>query len=159
MAQGERRSVGRVEKVVASLFFSGYFPLFPATVGSAVTCVAYWFFVPENLYIQAALIVIVFFLAVYLSSRLIREWGPDPRRVVIDETSGMLVALFMVPKSVLLVIIAFLLFRLFDIAKPFPIRRWERLKSGWGVVIDDLMAGIYTRVMILVIYLIWSRAL
>lgn len=149
----------KVEKVLASLFFSGYFPLFPATVGSAVTCAAYWFLVPENLYIQAALIVVVFFLAVYLSSRLIKEWGPDPRRVVIDETCGMLVALFMVPKSLLLVIVAFLLFRLLDIAKPFPIRRWEKLKSGWGVVIDDLIAGIYTRVVILIVYLIWSSTI
>ena len=157
MAQGERRSVGRVEKVIASLFFSGYFPLFPATVGSAVTCVAYWFLVPENLYIQAALIVAVFFLAVYLSSRLIKEWGPDPRRVVIDEGCGMLVALFMVPKSLLLVIIAFVLFRLFDIAKPFPIRRCEKLKSGWGVVIDDLLAGMYTRLALLLVYFAWSR--
>jgi phosphatidylglycerophosphatase A len=149
--------VNRLEKLIASLFYSGYFPIFPATVGSAVTCVAYWFLVPQNIFIQALLIFIIFFLGVFLSSRLVKEWGPDPKRVVIDETCGMLVSLFMIPKSLFLVLAAFLLFRFFDIVKPFPVRRSQVLKSGWGIVVDDLLAGIYTRVVMFIICFFWGR--
>jgi phosphatidylglycerophosphatase A len=151
--------VRRVERVLASLFYCGYFPLFPATVGSAVTCLAYWFLVPQNFYAQVAIIAVVFFLGVHLSSRLVEEWGPDPKKVVIDEAAGMLVSLFMLPKSVLLIALSFFLFRFFDVVKPFPVRRAERIESGWGIVLDDLLAGLYTRVVLSLVYVFWSRLL
>jgi phosphatidylglycerophosphatase A len=145
-----------IEKVLGSVFFSGYFPLFPATIGSAVTCVAYWFLVPQRPGAQMAIIAVVFILGLHLSSRLMREWGPDPGRIVVDEAAGMLVSLFMLPKSLFLIVLAFLLFRLFDIAKPFPIRRMDELESGWGIMLDDLVAGVYARLAMFVIVLVWS---
>lgn len=145
-----------IERALGSIFFSGYFPLFPATIGSAVTCVAYWFLVPQRSGAQIAIIAVVFILGLHLSSRLMREWGPDPGRVVVDEAAGMLISLFMLPKSLLFIIVAFLLFRLFDIAKPFPIRRMDEFESGWGIMLDDLLAGIYARVTMFIILLIWS---
>jgi len=67
----------------------------------------------------------------------------DPPQVVIDEVGGILVALFWVPVSWLTFSLGFLLFRIFDIIKPFPVSRVETLKGGTGIVLDDLLAGIY----------------
>jgi phosphatidylglycerophosphatase A len=145
-----------VIKILGSVFFSGYCPLFPATVGSAVICVAYWFFVPQRPGVQATIIGVVFLLGLYLSSKLMMEWGPDPRRVVIDEAAGMLLSLFMLPRSLSLVVVAFLLFRFFDIVKPFPIRRVESLESAWGIMLDDVLAGVYARLGVFVVYFTWS---
>jgi phosphatidylglycerophosphatase A len=146
-----------LSRVLGSVFFSGYSPLFPATVGSAVTCVAYWFLVPHHPFTQLAIIAVVFFLGLYVSSKLVSEWGPDPRRVVIDEAAGMLLSLYMLPRSLFWVILAFLFFRFFDIAKPFLVRRLEGLQSAWGIMLDDLLAGIYARVGVLIMYSIWVR--
>jgi phosphatidylglycerophosphatase A len=76
----------------------------------------------------------------------------DSGLIVIDEMAGFLVALFLIPWSVKSVVIGFFLFRLIDIAKPFPIRILEsKLPGGWGVVGDDLLAGIYVNTILRVI--------
>lgn len=72
----------------------------------------------------------------------------DPSVVVIDEVVGMLVALFALPLRVVDVLVAFLCFRIFDIAKPFPLRRLEAQPGGWGIMLDDLVAGLYTNVLV-----------
>jgi phosphatidylglycerophosphatase A len=72
----------------------------------------------------------------------------DPSIVVIDEVVGMLVALFALPLRAADVLAAFLCFRVFDIAKPFPLRRLEARPGGWGIMLDDLVAGLYTNVLI-----------
>jgi phosphatidylglycerophosphatase A len=72
----------------------------------------------------------------------------DPSVVVIDEVVGMLVALFALPLRAGDVLVAFLCFRIFDIAKPFPLRRLEAQPGGWGIMLDDLVAGLYTNVLV-----------
>jgi phosphatidylglycerophosphatase A len=72
----------------------------------------------------------------------------DPSVVVIDEVVGMLVALYALPLQVVDVLVAFLCFRIFDITKPFPLRRLEAQPGGWGVMLDDLVAGLYTNVLV-----------
>ena len=67
---------------------------------------------------------------------------------MIDEVVGMLIALLFVPKTTFFLIAAFILFRIFDIAKPFPARRMERLHGGWGIVLDDVIAGVYANLAI-----------
>ncbi len=67
----------------------------------------------------------------------------DPQEVVIDEVVGMAVTLALVPLDLKTIGLGFLLFRIFDVAKPFPVRRFEKLPGGWGIVMDDVMAGIY----------------
>jgi len=68
----------------------------------------------------------------------------DPPEVVIDEAAGFVLAVFLLPPSWVYISAGFVLFRIFDILKPFPLRRVERLKGGLGIVLDDLLAGIYT---------------
>ena len=85
----------------------------------------------------------VFFVGVYTAGELERTWGKDPRRVVIDEGMGFLVTVAFLPHGFWTAVVGFLLFRLLDILKPLPIRRLERLPGGWGIVADDVMAGLY----------------
>ena len=75
----------------------------------------------------------------------------DSRLIVIDEMAGFLVTLFLIPWNAKSIAAGFFLFRLIDIVKPFPIRRLERLPGGWGVVTDDVLAGIYANAILRVI--------
>ncbi|MEL6867415.1 MAG: phosphatidylglycerophosphatase A, partial [Bacteroidota bacterium] len=72
----------------------------------------------------------------------------DPSKVVIDEMAGMWISLLWLPFSPLLLLLAFLLFRAFDIGKPFYIRQMEKLPSGWGIMMDDVLAGVYTNLLL-----------
>ena len=73
----------------------------------------------------------------------------DPGVIVIDEVAGMMVAVLLVPRTLGVLVCAFLLFRLFDIWKPFPAREAQALRGGFGVVVDDLIAGVYALVLIM----------
>jgi len=77
--------------------------------------------------------------------------GEDASVIVIDEMVGMWVALFLIKKSLFLITIGFFLYRLLDVIKPFPINRSQRLPKGWGVMVDDLLAGIYTNLVLQVL--------
>jgi len=81
-------------------------------------------------------------------------WGKDHQRVVIDEVAGMGVALLIIPLKLEYYIMAFILFRFFDIVKPLYIRRLEALPGGWGVMADDVLAGIYANVVLQLIILL-----
>jgi phosphatidylglycerophosphatase A len=76
-----------------------------------------------------------------------RDSAPDPSIVVIDEIIGMWVSLFLLPKTFLAIISAFIVFRALDIVKPFPARRLEKLPNGWGIMLDDIVAGVYANVL------------
>jgi phosphatidylglycerophosphatase A len=81
----------------------------------------------------------------------------DPTSVVIDEVAGMLVALIAAPPGLVWLGVLFLLFRVFDVWKPYPIDRLQDLPGGWGIVADDLLAGVYALALGRVAYLVWSR--
>ena len=143
--ESKTRAVLRsLKKLIATLFFTGYAPLAPATVGSALVAVIYFFFF-SSLEVVEWLIVLttVFFVGVYTAHGMEREWGKDPGRVVIDEAVGNLVTVAFLPHSLGLAIAGFFVFRILDIAKPLPARQLESLPGGWGIVVDDVVAGIY----------------
>ena len=139
-----RAALHSLKKLIATLFFTGYAPLAPATVGSALVAVIYFFFF-SSLEVVEWLIVLttVFFVGVYTAHGMEREWGKDPGRVVIDEAVGYLVTVAFLPHSLGLAIAGFFVFRILDIAKPLPARQLESLPGGWGIVVDDVVAGIY----------------
>jgi phosphatidylglycerophosphatase A len=85
------------------------------------------------------------------STRVERAHGKDPSCVVIDEVVGIQIALVGAEPTLLGVCVAFFLFRLFDIIKPFPIHRLQSLPGGWGIVADDALAGLYARIVLVVI--------
>jgi phosphatidylglycerophosphatase A len=96
-------------------------------------------------------------LAIWVSTKSAAALeNEDPGEVVIDEAAGLLVTLFLVPATMPNLWLGFVLFRIFDILKPYPIRRLERIGGGAGIVLDDLLAGVYGNVCLRLLGLIFS---
>jgi phosphatidylglycerophosphatase A len=119
---------------------------------AAVACCICWYFAWAGGYpplLPSVLITVaITLLGVWSSSIVEKIWGKDPARVVIDEVAGMCIGLLFVPVSIKYVIIALILFRFFDIVKPLYVRKMEELPSGWGIMMDDVLAGIYTNIIV-----------
>ena len=126
----------------------------PGTLGTLVAIPIYYFLseIPSPLY--EITLVGFFFLSVWISQNAEIFFGKkDDQRIVIDEVIGFLITMLWVPKTIRFIIIGFFLFRFFDILKPFPIRRLEKgFKGGFGVVLDDVVAGIYANIILRLIY-------
>jgi phosphatidylglycerophosphatase A len=128
---------------VASVFGIGYIPVAPGTFGSAAGLVV-WALVPRTDLAQGVAIVALLAIGSWAGSIAEHHFGRvDPRQVVIDEVMGMMITLFMNPVGWLGAIVAFLMFRIFDVVKPFPANRLEKLPGGLGVMADDGMAAVY----------------
>jgi phosphatidylglycerophosphatase A len=134
---------------LASAFGAGYSPVAPGTAGSLVTAVAIWLLPLTPLRIAVALVVVTV-LGIWAGSRVERVLGrKDPGVIVIDEVAGMLLSVILLPRRLPVLVTAFLLFRLFDVWKPFPARESQSLTGGVGVMVDDLIAGLYTLILIM----------
>ena len=122
----------------------GYSPIAPGTVGSLLALVLLWT-VPFSLLGLILVLLVLVSVGGWAAGRAERLLGgSDPGPVVIDEIAGMFLSVVALPRSLGLLLVAFLLFRLFDIVKPFPIRQSQILSGGLGVMLDDLIAGAYT---------------
>jgi phosphatidylglycerophosphatase A len=138
-------------KLIATFLGIGLaFPLAPGTVASAVIIVLYKLFLFKVIWpLFVLLIISLFFVGVAAAGKFSAELQiKDPRCVVIDEACGQLAALFLCPTSWGFLAAAFVLFRFFDIIKPYPIRKLEELPAGWGIMADDLLGGIFGGVII-----------
>jgi len=133
--------------VLATWFGAGFSPVAPGTAGTlaAVPLFCLWMVLPPLIY--GVSLAAFAFLACWVSGRaeeILR--GKDSSRIVIDEVVGFLVTMAYVPATWMHLLLGFVLFRVFDVAKPFPIRTLERhVPGGWGVVVDDVLAGIYAQ--------------
>ncbi len=135
----------------------GYVPFAPGTAGSLAGLVL-WALLPHSIQTQSAVIVVLFAGGAWASGLAERHFRTtDPPPVVIDEVMGMLVTLFMNQVGWLGAIGAFCLFRFFDVIKPYPADRLERLAGGLGVMADDLMAAIYANVVLRVLLALGRR--
>ncbi|MCD6181067.1 MAG: phosphatidylglycerophosphatase A [Candidatus Cloacimonetes bacterium] len=134
---------------LASLFGIGYIPGAPGTWGTAAAALLY-FLIPDA-WTQGLVPNLLFTLFVLAGSLLSvpvvaaaeKQLGEDDGKIVLDEFFGYCVAVLFVPKSLLTIIGAFVLFRIFDITKPGPVDRIQSLPKGWGVMADDLLAGVF----------------
>ena len=141
--------------LIATGFGAGFSPIVPGTAGTLVAIPIYYLLseIPFPLY--ELTLIAFFFLSCWTAGHAERHWGKkDDRRIVIDEILGFLVTMLWLPKSTISIVGGFILFRFFDILKPFPIRRLERVSSGFGVVLDDLLAGIYANIVLRLFLLI-----
>jgi len=145
-----------ISKILATFFGLGYFPLAPGTLTSLVMVIIYKFFLfklswPLHLVLFFLLFLIGSFVSSNYSATLNKK---DPQKIVIDEACGQYLALFQLTPSWVLMGFSFLLFRFFDIIKPFPLKRVELFPRGWGIMLDDIAAGLYAGIIIYIFLLV-----
>ena len=137
-----------LSKFIATFGGVGFFPVAPGTIGSIAGLGVLWAisFVASDycqVFIQIILLITLIPIGVIASSAYEKHFGKiDPKEVVIDEVVGILIALFALPFTWFHIIAGFVLFRFFDIVKPFPIGKLQDIKGGWGIMADDIAAGI-----------------
>jgi phosphatidylglycerophosphatase A len=140
--------VTRLAVFLATAGYAGYFPIAPGTVGSAMGLVVYglvWW--TQSAAVEALLILILFVVGVWAGTTAERYFGGiDPGPIVLDEVVGMLITLAFIPVGWTGIAAGFVLFRIFDILKPFPAARLESLHGGLGVMADDAVAAVYANV-------------
>jgi len=135
---------------VATGLGTGYAPIAPGTVGTLVGIPLYLLFSGMTWPLQLLSVVTFSFLAVHYSAKAEESFGEkDSPRIVIDEIAGLQWALIFITPTWPHLLMGFVLFRIFDIAKPFPVNYFQnRLPGGWGIVADDVMAGIYGNILL-----------
>jgi len=140
----------KLAHLLSSVFYVGKLPIAPGTWGSLVALIVWYLIIPIiSSSTLMGLIVVIFVLGVYVSSVTeIHINKNDPSSVVIDEWVGQWIALLYLPQSVLWGLIGFMLFRLFDIWKPYPIKKFDDLHGGWGIMMDDVLAGIFSLIIV-----------
>ncbi len=138
-------SVDRLAIAIASAAYVGFAPAVPGTFGSLAGALIFWVLRSTGvLWIDAVAALLALAIGTWAAHVTERALGrTDPGIVVIDEVLGMLATLAFLPASLPTTLAGFLLFRVFDIAKPFPAATLERVPGGYGIMLDDLMAGIY----------------
>ena len=140
--------MNRIVTLFATFFYTGFFPFAPATFATLVFLALYWL-VPGGDWIATwTIFVPTLVLSIPASSRMEKTHGKDPHCVVIDEVVGIQVVLLGATPSLAGVIAAFVLFRIFDVWKPYPIDKLQSLPGGWGIVADDVLAGLYSRIVL-----------
>jgi phosphatidylglycerophosphatase A len=156
ISHGQSKPIEYLHRTLASGLFTGHLPKAPGTWGSLLSLITLWLFWPTVWYYQALVLIAAYPFVIYFADNGIRYYGPDGRPIVIDEIYGQAITLFMAPHNILCYLIGFFLFRIFDIIKPPPAREWEKLHGGYGVVADDIAAGVYAAI-VLQLIIVLSR--
>lgn len=129
---------------LSSVFGLGFFPFMPATATTLVVASGIFIFFKEPSVAEIPLAVALIVIAILTSGEAEKSLGHDAGPIVIDEVCGFLVTILFIERYDFQVIVAaFILFRFFDIAKPWPVKRSQHLAGGVGIVIDDVLAGVY----------------
>jgi phosphatidylglycerophosphatase A len=149
----------RLAVFIATFGYVGYFPVAPGTAGSLAALALYapvrWLGSPGVELVTIGAVAVVGVWAAHGTERALNLKDPGP--VVIDEVLGMLMTLAFMPLSWMGVLAAFLLFRVFDVIKPFPAGRLEHLPGGFGIMADDAMAGVYGQILMRIGVATWPQ--
>ena len=131
---------------LATCFKIGHLPIAPGTWGSLAAVIGWWLWLQYlDPLVFIVLIIVIFTIGVFATNTIIDHTGEkDPSRVIIDEVAGQWLGLLILPDGMLYIAGAFVLFRFLDIFKPWPIRQMEQFPKGWGVMLDDTLAGLLT---------------
>ena len=138
--------------IISTLFGVGYFPKIPGTTGTLLAAFVY-FLLPGNFFgslknnlIFLTCVLILSLISVVFISKAEKELGHDDNKIILDEFLGYFIAVLFLPKTLVIAVIAFILFRFFDMFKPEPVNIVQKLPAGWGVMADDIMAGVYSNI-------------
>lgn len=148
----------RLARLTATGFYSGYFPIAPGTVGSLIAAVLTGLVPASQSILFPLFIGLFYFIGVWASSEVEKTHGHDASVINLDEMIGMWISVLFLPMRMNLFWLggAFLLFRLYDIIKPFPANDAQKLPRGWGVMTDDVAAGVYANVSLRLVH--WAVA-
>ncbi|MCP4548841.1 MAG: phosphatidylglycerophosphatase A [bacterium] len=138
---------GRINTFLGSVAWTGFFPIAPATFTTLALAGMFWLWAPGPLALALTMLVSLV-VSVPVSFGMERDFGKDPSECTIDEFVGYIIALqgrdLSAPGSWKILLVAFFLFRFYDILKIWPGNRFEEFRGGWGIVADDAMAGVYS---------------
>ncbi|HNT01485.1 MAG TPA: phosphatidylglycerophosphatase A [Candidatus Saccharicenans sp.] len=137
----------KLSEIISTFFGAGFFPLAPGTLASFLAVIIYKYLLSNFAWpYYLLLFLLVVAAGIYFSTVYARHFNlKDPGKIVIDEVAGQLLALFLVTPDWKWLAVSFLLFRFFDIVKPLGIRKLEKIDWGWGIMADDLAAGLLAR--------------
>ena len=135
-------------KNLGTLFGIGYLPIMPGTYASLAGLLLY-LLIRRNLFIYLTVTTIVIVVGFIVSNKAQNIFKTkDPSKFVIDELCGILIVYFFIPFKISNIILGFIIFRLLDILKVYPIYKLERLRKGWGIMLDDIAAGVFTNIVL-----------
>ncbi len=143
----------KLHKLIATVLGIGYVGKGGGTIAAAACCLI-WILIPDGNftnYWKVLITIAVSLVGVWSGNAVDAVWGKDSNKVVIDEVAGMMVTLLFIPVQFKFILAGLVLFRFFDIAKPLFIKKVELLPKGWGVMADDVLAGIYANILLKVI--------
>lgn len=146
-------------RFIATCGYVGYLPIAPGTWGTLLAFIVY-LLLPRSQWSLVIAFVVSFSLGVWAAGVGAKELWPDskkrgdPSYVCVDEFAAFFVAAMFLPYGLVTGLLAVFLTRVFDIFKPFPARKWEKLPGGWGVMADDLVAGVYANICLQILRLI-----
>ena len=149
--------MSRISIIIASGFGSGFSPLAPGTAGTLVGFVIAYVLLLlgiNDVFILPALAIILTIIGYAAIVKLPKSWIHDDQRIVIDEIIGYIVAVSFVPMNLMFLLVGFVLFRAFDIWKPFGIRHLDKKGGDLSVILDDVLAGIYANITLQLLVLI-----
>lgn len=139
----------KISVAISSFFYTGFFPYSSGTLASLLTALIWFFFIKLDLVPYIVLVLLLTVVGTFIINQSLKYFdNKDPHAVVLDEVCGMLITLIGAGHSVTNLLIGLALFRIFDILKPFLIRRLEALPRGYGIMADDVLAGIYSMILL-----------
>lgn len=144
-------------KIIVTFFYAGEFPFAPGTVGSFVGLLLF-LTVFDRPWLAGVIFMTICVLGFLLGNSAEKIFcKKDPSEVVIDEVAGIFIVFFMIPLDWVVIVVGFILYRILDIFKPFPAKRLERLKGGYGIMLDDILCGIYANFILRVLFTVTMR--
>lgn len=144
------------EKLIGSGFYTGYIPFASGTWGSLAALIIYLIPGFEKPIVIIPAIIIFIILGIFTGNKFDVIYGKDPAECTVDEVVGMWISLLFLPKTFLVVTAAFFMWRAFDIIKPSPARQAENLPGGLGIMMDDIIAGLYSLLLLHLILFIFK---
>lgn len=152
--------MSRLALFVATAGYAGFAPVAPGTAGSVVGLALYvvirWF---DSATLETGAIVVSLIVGIWAAGVVEKQLGKDPGPVVIDEVHGMLVTVAFLGVTPLGAFLGFILFRVYDVIKPYPAGRLEHLHGGPGIMLDDLVAGLYSQLTLRLLIALFPGAL